>query len=67
VPRRALQPSIEERMMSKLLGTFALIAFGFALALGIADLGIRIANHWFHTSIVTISFADGVCSVREVT
>jgi hypothetical protein len=33
--------------MRKLLGTFALIVFGFALALGVADLGIRIANHWF--------------------
>jgi hypothetical protein len=33
--------------MRKLLGTFALIVFGFALALGVADIGIRIANHWF--------------------
>src|SRR5579859_701650 len=33
--------------MRKLLGIFVLVAFGFALALGIADLGIRIANHWF--------------------
>ncbi|MBI3758430.1 MAG: SGNH/GDSL hydrolase family protein [Deltaproteobacteria bacterium] len=33
--------------MRKLLGTFVLIVFGFALALGVADLGIRIANHWF--------------------
>jgi hypothetical protein len=33
--------------MRKLLGTFALIIFGFALALGVADIGIRIANHWF--------------------
>jgi hypothetical protein len=33
--------------MRKLLGTFVLIALGFGLALGIADIGIRIANHWF--------------------
>jgi hypothetical protein len=33
--------------MRKLLGTLALIAFGFGLALGVADLGIRLANHWF--------------------
>ena len=33
--------------MRKLFGTFALIVFGFALALGVADIGIRIANHWF--------------------
>jgi hypothetical protein len=33
--------------MRKLLGTLALIAFGFGFAFGIADLGIRIANHWF--------------------
>ncbi|HTT74608.1 MAG TPA: SGNH/GDSL hydrolase family protein [Candidatus Binataceae bacterium] len=33
--------------MRKFLGTLALIAFGFGLALGIADIGIRIANHWF--------------------
>jgi hypothetical protein len=33
--------------MRKLLGTFALTIFGFGVALGIADIGIRIANHWF--------------------
>jgi hypothetical protein len=33
--------------MRKLLGTLVLIAFGFGLALGVADIGIRIANHWF--------------------
>jgi hypothetical protein len=33
--------------MRKLFGTLALIAFGFGLALGLADIGIRIANHWF--------------------
>jgi hypothetical protein len=33
--------------MRKLFGTFVLVAFGFGLALGIADIGIRIANHWF--------------------
>jgi len=33
--------------MKKLLGIIALIAFGFGLALGIADIGIRIANLWF--------------------
>ncbi|HKV55029.1 MAG TPA: SGNH/GDSL hydrolase family protein [Candidatus Binataceae bacterium] len=34
-------------MLKKSLGTAALIAFGFALALVVADVGIRIANHWF--------------------
>jgi hypothetical protein len=33
--------------MRKLLGSLALIAFGLALALVIANIGIRIANHWF--------------------
>jgi hypothetical protein len=33
--------------MRKLLGRLVLIAFGFGLALGVADIGIRIANHWF--------------------
>jgi hypothetical protein len=33
--------------MRKLLATLVLIAFGFGLALGVADIGIRIANHWF--------------------
>src|SRR5580698_7979232 len=33
--------------MKKLFGIFALIVIGFGLALGVADLGIRIANHWF--------------------
>lgn len=33
--------------MRKLLGTLSLIAFGLVLALAIADVGIRIANHWF--------------------
>ncbi|HVC45000.1 MAG TPA: SGNH/GDSL hydrolase family protein [Candidatus Binataceae bacterium] len=33
--------------MRKLLGTLALIAFGFGLALVVADLGIRVANRWF--------------------
>jgi len=33
--------------MKKLFGIFALIVFGFGLALGVADLGIRVANHWF--------------------
>src|SRR5258706_8616455 len=37
----------QKRVMRKLLGTFVLIVFGFALALGVADIGIRIANHWF--------------------
>jgi hypothetical protein len=34
-------------MMKKWFGTVALVGFGFALALGVADIGIRIANHWF--------------------
>ena len=33
--------------MKRFLGILALIAFGFGLALGIADIGIRIANRWF--------------------
>jgi hypothetical protein len=33
--------------MKKLLGILVLIAFGFGLALGVADIGIRIANRWF--------------------
>jgi hypothetical protein len=33
--------------MRKSTGIFVLIVFGFALALGIADIGIRIANHWY--------------------
>jgi hypothetical protein len=33
--------------MKKLFGILALIVFGFGLALGVADLGIRVANHWF--------------------
>jgi hypothetical protein len=33
--------------MRKLLGIVALIVIGFGLALGVADLGIRVANHWF--------------------
>lgn len=33
--------------MRKLLGIFVLVAFGFGLALGIADIGIRMGNHWF--------------------
>jgi hypothetical protein len=40
-------PSNPPRMMRKLLGIFALIVFGFGLALGVADIGIRIANHWY--------------------
>jgi hypothetical protein len=33
--------------MKKSLGTLALIAFGVGVALLIADVGIRVANHWF--------------------
>ena len=33
--------------MKKWLGTVALVVFGFGLALGLADVGIRLANHWF--------------------
>jgi hypothetical protein len=33
--------------IKKLLGISGLIVFGFALALIVADAGIRIANHWF--------------------
>ncbi|HUN59585.1 MAG TPA: SGNH/GDSL hydrolase family protein [Candidatus Binataceae bacterium] len=33
--------------MKKFLGILALIGFGFGLALGVADIGIRIANRWF--------------------
>ncbi len=33
--------------MKKFLGALALIALGFTIALGIADLGVRIANHWY--------------------
>jgi hypothetical protein len=35
------------RIMRKFVGILALIVFGFGLALGVADLGIRIANRWF--------------------
>jgi hypothetical protein len=34
-------------MMKNFLGKLALTAFGFALALTIVDIGIRVANHWF--------------------
>jgi hypothetical protein len=34
-------------MMKKWLGTAALIVFGFGLALAMADIGVRLANHWF--------------------
>jgi hypothetical protein len=34
-------------MLKKWLGILALIAFGFGLALGIADIGVRVANWWF--------------------
>jgi hypothetical protein len=34
-------------MMKRLLGALALIAFGFGLALILADIGIRIANRWY--------------------
>jgi hypothetical protein len=34
-------------MIKKWLGTLALIAFGFGLALGVADLCVRLANRWF--------------------
>jgi hypothetical protein len=34
-------------MMKKWLGIVALIAFGFGLALGLADVGVRLANWWF--------------------
>jgi hypothetical protein len=34
-------------MMKNWLGTIALIFFGFALALGLADVGVRLANRWF--------------------
>lgn len=33
--------------MKKCLGALALMAIGFTIALGIADLGVRIANHWY--------------------
>jgi hypothetical protein len=33
--------------MRKFLGALSLIAFGLTLALGIVDVGIRIANRWF--------------------
>ncbi|HJU29251.1 MAG TPA: SGNH/GDSL hydrolase family protein, partial [Candidatus Binataceae bacterium] len=33
--------------MKRLLGSLALIFFGVVLALLVADVGIRIANHWF--------------------
>jgi hypothetical protein len=33
--------------MKNFLGITALIVFGLVLALGVADVGIRIANHWF--------------------
>src|SRR5580658_4185439 len=33
--------------MKKFLGILVLIAFGFGLAFGVADIGIRIANRWF--------------------
>jgi hypothetical protein len=35
------------RLMKNFFGTIALIALGLVLALGVADLGIRVANHWF--------------------
>jgi len=34
-------------MLKRLLGAAALVAAGLGLALGMADIGIRIANHWF--------------------
>jgi hypothetical protein len=34
-------------MMKKWLGIVALIAFGFGLALSLADVGVRLANWWF--------------------
>jgi hypothetical protein len=34
-------------MIKKWLGIAALIVFGFGLALGVADVGVRLANHWF--------------------
>jgi hypothetical protein len=33
--------------MKKFIGAVALIMVGFAIALGLADVGIRIANHWY--------------------
>src|SRR5271155_4902179 len=33
--------------MKRFIGIVALIAFGFGAALGIADIGIRVANRWF--------------------
>ncbi|MGA2410598.1 MAG: SGNH/GDSL hydrolase family protein [Candidatus Binataceae bacterium] len=33
--------------MKRFFGIIALIAFGFGLALGITDIGVRIANRWF--------------------
>jgi hypothetical protein len=35
------------RIMKRFLGTLALIVFGFALALIVADAGIRVANRWY--------------------
>jgi hypothetical protein len=34
-------------MIKKWLGVLALIVFGFGLALGLADIGVRLANRWF--------------------
>jgi hypothetical protein len=34
-------------MMKKWLGTAALMVFGFGLAFALADIGVRLANHWF--------------------
>jgi len=33
--------------MKNFLGKLALVAFGLVLALALADVGIRVANHWF--------------------
>ncbi len=33
--------------MKKFIGAIALIVVGFSIALGLADIGIRIANHWY--------------------
>lgn len=33
--------------MKKFLGALALIAFGFAIALGVADVAVRLANRWY--------------------
>src|SRR5690242_17953292 len=34
-------------MIKKWLGSIALILFGFGIALGLADVGVRLANRWF--------------------